>query len=159
MVAQRGYGLAGPLAASPTGNPDRPSVRPKTQASDKRKLGFKEKRALELLPQGMNALRIELDALEGKLGDPDFAGRDPAAFQTATNQYGRVRGDLEKAEDEWLLSKSCAREWSSRNERDELRRPGARKFSLSTTRSGNLVPRGRPAASYHSSMLCLSQKA
>ncbi len=45
MVAQRGYGLSGPLSALPTGNPDKPSVRPKNQASEKRKLSFKEKRA------------------------------------------------------------------------------------------------------------------
>ncbi len=50
----------------------------------------------------MNALRKELDALEGKLGDPDFAAREPAAFQTATHQYGRVRAELDIAEDEWL---------------------------------------------------------
>jgi ABC transport system ATP-binding/permease protein len=102
MVAQRGYGLSGPLAPLPTGKPDRPAVRPKDQASSKRKLSFHEKRALELLPERMNALRKELDALEGRLGDPDFAAREPAAFQTATHQYGRVREDLEKAEDEWL---------------------------------------------------------
>jgi ABC transport system ATP-binding/permease protein len=102
MVAQRGYGLSGPLAAAPTEKPDRPAVRPKSQAPAKRKLSFKEKRALELAPSRMDALRQELDALELRLADPDFAAREPAAFQSATVQYGRVREDLEKAEDEWL---------------------------------------------------------
>ena len=47
-------------------------------------------------------MRAEIDALEGQLGDPDFAGREPAAFQAATNRYGAAREELEKAEDEWL---------------------------------------------------------
>ena len=50
----------------------------------------------------MDALRAELDALEAKLGDADFASREPAAFQTATNRYGELRAEIEKAEDEWL---------------------------------------------------------
>jgi ABC transport system ATP-binding/permease protein len=101
MVAQRGYGLSGPLA-SPTEKPERPTGRPRSQPAAKRKLGFNEKRALELLPERMDALRQELDALESRLADPDFAAREPVAFEAATVRYGRVREDLEKAEDEWL---------------------------------------------------------
>jgi ABC transport system ATP-binding/permease protein len=102
MVAQRGYGVSGPLAAPPAEKRDRAAVRPKSQAPTKRKLSFKEKRALDLLPERMDALRRELDALEAKLADPDFAAREPAAFETATIRYGRAREELEKAEDEWL---------------------------------------------------------
>ncbi len=102
MVAQRGYGLSGPLAAPPAEKPDRPVVRPKSLPVAKRKLGFNEKRALELLPERMDALRQELDALEARLADPDFAAREPAAFEAATVRYGRAREELEKAEDEWL---------------------------------------------------------
>jgi ABC transport system ATP-binding/permease protein len=102
MVAQRGYGLSGPLAAPPPEKPDRPAVRSKSRAPAKRKLSFKEKRALDLLPSRMDALRQELDALELRLADPDFASREPEAFQAATVQYGRVREELEQAEDEWL---------------------------------------------------------
>ena len=103
MVAQRGYGLSGPLTAPPAEKPDRPAVRSKSQAPAKRKLSFKEKRALDLLPSRMDAYRQELDALELKLADPDYAAREPAAFQAATVEYGRVREELEKAEDEWLV--------------------------------------------------------
>jgi len=102
MVAQRGYGLSGPLAAPPPEKPDRLAVRSKSRTPAKRKLSFKEKRALELLPSRMDALRQELDALELRLADPDFAGCEPEAFQTATVQYGRVREELEQAEDDWL---------------------------------------------------------
>ncbi len=102
MVAQRGYGLAGPQAAPPAPKTEKAEAKPKGEAAAKRKLSFNEKRALELLPQRMDALRAELDALEAKLGDKDFAARQPVAFQTATNRYGELRAELEKAEDEWL---------------------------------------------------------
>jgi ATP-binding cassette subfamily F protein uup len=102
MVAQRGYGLGGPLVAPPPAKPEKQETRPKSEVATKRKLSFNEKRALELLPARMDALRSELDALEAKLGDPDFAAREPAAFHTATGQYGEIREALEKAEDEWL---------------------------------------------------------
>ncbi len=102
MVAQRGYGLSGPLAAPPTEKTDRSAVRSKNPTPGKRKLTFNEKRALELLPERMDALRQDVEALELKLADPDFAAREPAVFEAATIRYGRVRADLEKAEDEWL---------------------------------------------------------
>ncbi len=100
MVAQRGFGLSGPPAAAPAAKP--PKAAPKPQGAGKRKLTFNEKRALEMLPERIDALRTELDTLEQTLEDPDFAIREPTAFETATLHYGRVREQLEKAEDEWL---------------------------------------------------------
>jgi ATP-binding cassette subfamily F protein uup len=102
MVAQRGYGLSGP-AAAPAAKAEKEEIKPKAEVpAAKRKLSFNEKRALELLPERMDALGNELGALESKLGDPDFAARDLAAFQTATSRYGALRAELERAEDEWL---------------------------------------------------------
>ena len=102
MIAQRGYGLAGPPVAAAIAKPERPAAREPDRASAKRKLSFNEKRSLELLPERMDALRKELDGLEAKLADADFAMRDPAAFQAAMDRYGDVREALDKAEDEWL---------------------------------------------------------
>ena len=102
MVAQRGYGLSGPLTASPAEKSDKPAVRPRSEAPSKRKLSFNEKRALERLPDRMDALRQDLETLEAMLADPDFAAREPAGFEDATGRYGRIREELEKAEDEWL---------------------------------------------------------
>ncbi len=101
MVSQRGFGLAGP-AAAPALKADKAKAEPRTETQAKRKLSFNEKRALDLLPLRMDKLRGEIETLEAKLGDGDFAARDPAAFQTATNRYGGLRAELEKAEDEWL---------------------------------------------------------
>jgi ABC transport system ATP-binding/permease protein len=101
MVAQRGHGLAGPLAAlvEATEKPDR---RPADRAAPKRKLGFNERRALETLPRRIEELRADLDALERKLADADLPLREPAAFMDATKAYADLRDALAEAEDEWL---------------------------------------------------------
>ena len=101
MVAQRGYGLAGPLAA-PVEMLERREKRPPERAASKRKLGFNERRALETLPQRIEKLRADLNALEHKLADADFPAREPAAFSEATKAYAELRDALARAEDEWL---------------------------------------------------------
>ena len=93
MVAQRGYGLAGPLAA-PREKAERPDKRPVDRAAPRRKLGFNERRALEALPERIEAIRAELDALESKLADADFPAREPAAFMDATKSYAELREAL-----------------------------------------------------------------
>jgi ATP-binding cassette subfamily F protein uup len=101
MVAQRGSGLGGRLAApvEPAGMRDRgPLERP----APRRKLGFNERRALEMLPLRIDELRANLDALERKLADPDFAGREPAGFFESTRRFAELRDALADAEDEWL---------------------------------------------------------
>ncbi len=101
MVAQRGSGLAGPLAAPPQ-KAEGPEKRPVERATPKRKLSFNEKRALETLPERIDELRRDLEALERKLADVDFAAREPAAFLNATQNYSEVREALAGAEDDWL---------------------------------------------------------
>jgi ATP-binding cassette subfamily F protein uup len=101
MVAQRGYGLAGPLAA-PAETAEKPERRPADRAAPRRKLGFNERRALESLPQRIEKLRAELAGLERKLADADFPVREPAAFSEATKAYAELRDALAGAEDEWL---------------------------------------------------------
>ena len=103
MVAQRGYGLAGPLA----GPVEATAARREKQASETgyaetRKMAFKEKRALETLPGRIEKLRADLAALDRKLADADFPARQPAAFKAATKAYAQLRDELSGAEDEWL---------------------------------------------------------
>ena len=102
MVAQRGYGLSGaPTMATP--KPEKaPAREPSERSAAKRKLSFNQKRALELLPDRIAALRAEIAALEARLADVDLHGRDPAGFDRATRAYGEKRSELEQAEDEWL---------------------------------------------------------
>jgi ATP-binding cassette subfamily F protein uup len=101
MVAQRGYGLAGPLAA-PVQIAEKADRQPAERAAPKRKLRFNEKRALETLPGRIDKLRADLGALERKLADADFPVREPTAFTAATRAYAELRDALVGAEDEWL---------------------------------------------------------
>ena len=101
MVAQRGYGLAGPLAAR-VAAAEKPRKPPADRTAPRRKLGFNERRALDELPQRIEAIRAELDTLESKLADADFPVREPAAFMSATKSYAELREALAGAEDEWL---------------------------------------------------------
>jgi ABC transport system ATP-binding/permease protein len=101
MVAQRGYGLSGPLG-SPIEATERRDRQPSERAAPKRKLGFNEKRALETLPGRIKKLRADLAALERKLADVDFPAREPAAFTSATRAYAELRDALTGAEEEWL---------------------------------------------------------
>jgi ABC transport system ATP-binding/permease protein len=101
MVAQRGHGLAGPLA-TPVEAPEKMDKRQPDRTLPKRKLGFNERRALETLPARIEELRAGLDALERKLADADFPVREPAAFTDATKAYAELRDALAGAEDEWL---------------------------------------------------------
>jgi ATP-binding cassette subfamily F protein uup len=101
MVAQRGYGLAGPLGA-PAETAEKTGRKPAERAAAKRKLKFNEKRALETLPGRIQKLRADLGVLDRKLADADFPAREPAAFASATKTYAELRDALAVAEDEWL---------------------------------------------------------
>ena len=67
MVAQRGYGLAGPLGAAAE-SVAKTSKTPAGRAAAKRKLGFNERRALETLPSRIAKLRADLAALDLQAG-------------------------------------------------------------------------------------------
>ena len=102
MVAQRGRGLSGPLAA-PVAAMEKADKAPQPERPvPKRKLGFNEKRALDTLPGKIDKLRADLRLLESKLADADFPAREPPAFAAATKAYGELRDALASAEDEWL---------------------------------------------------------
>jgi ATP-binding cassette subfamily F protein uup len=99
MVAQRGFGLAGPQAAV---EPARTAPRETPRAPPRRKLSFKDKHALETLPDRIDALRREVAALETLLADASLHERDPDAFGRASRAYGAKRDAAAAAEDEWL---------------------------------------------------------
>jgi ATP-binding cassette subfamily F protein uup len=104
MVAQRGGGVAA--------RPQEPRAAPRARADDRttaastaavqRKLSFKEKHALETLPQRMAALRDEMTGLEARLADPAYFTRDARGFETDAARLVALRDDLARAEDQWL---------------------------------------------------------
>jgi ATP-binding cassette subfamily F protein uup len=101
MVAQRGYGLSGPVVAAPS-RPDPAGRRETERTAPKRKLAFHEKRALETLPARIRELSRELAELESRLGDPGLHERDAQGFRRTTELYASKRAERDRAEEDWL---------------------------------------------------------
>lgn len=66
------------------------------------KLSYKEKYALETLPDEMEKLEVKIRELEGKLEEPDFYQKDPAAFEATSTALAAAMASLSKKEEEWL---------------------------------------------------------
>ena len=78
MLAQRGPGSAEPI---PVAAPPRsaPPVKPQPVARPRR-MTFKDRHALETLPERIAALQREVARLNALLADLDLYARDPARF-------------------------------------------------------------------------------
>jgi ATP-binding cassette subfamily F protein uup len=103
MIAQRGRGEALP-AAMRTGRvrgPSAPSAAAPSPAR-KRRLSFKEKHALETLPERISALQAEAAALQARLADPMLYAEDPARFAATATALETARAALDAAEEKWL---------------------------------------------------------
>ncbi len=70
--------------------------------SPKRKLSFKEKHALETLPDQMQALESKIANLKGQLADPEFYDRDLAAFKETADALVKAQAEMARSEEEWL---------------------------------------------------------
>ena len=67
-----------------------------------KKLSFKQKFALETLPEKMAAVSAAISALENDIADPDFYARNPASFQKTIAALDKERKTLAAMEEEWL---------------------------------------------------------
>jgi ATP-binding cassette subfamily F protein uup len=68
----------------------------------KRRLSFKEKHALETLPDRIDALQNEIRTLGETLADPALYSADPARFQSTSDRLQEAQSALASAENEWL---------------------------------------------------------
>jgi ABC transport system ATP-binding/permease protein len=68
----------------------------------KRRMNFKDKHALESLPNTIAALRTVANELQAKLDDPQFYARDRAAFEKVTAEFGELQQKIAAAEEQWL---------------------------------------------------------
>ena len=68
----------------------------------KKKLSYKETKALETATTDLEHYGQLLDQLEKELDDPSLFESDPENFQAKINQIAEVRQKLETAEEEWL---------------------------------------------------------
>ena len=66
------------------------------------RLSYKDRRALDLLPDRMAALETEIAALESELSDSGLYGADPDRFARAAARLETARAELSAAEERWL---------------------------------------------------------
>jgi ATP-binding cassette subfamily F protein uup len=98
------------LRQRPGGGQSEPGSRPEKstrkekpkRSAERRKLGYKQQRALEQLPGKIDALEKEIAALEVRLADPALYARDPSAFDDTAAALTKAREDRAAAEEEWL---------------------------------------------------------
>jgi ATP-binding cassette subfamily F protein uup len=103
MLAQRGADLARrerrPDARKVTREP---ASRIAVPGTAKRRLAFKDKHALETLPQTIASLQTEAGALQARLEEPGFYARDRTGFEQATARLGELQRKIAAAENRWL---------------------------------------------------------
>jgi ABC transport system ATP-binding/permease protein len=97
MLAQRGpVRTAVPVAVKPRAEP-RVSSQPRSK-----RMTFKDKHALETLPNRMAALEAEITRFTAVLADADLYVRNPKRFANATATLDKAQADLAAAEEQWL---------------------------------------------------------
>jgi ATP-binding cassette subfamily F protein uup len=67
-----------------------------------KKLSYKQKFALETLPNKMAAISASISALENQLADPAFYEKNPASFAKTIAALDKERQTLAIMEEEWL---------------------------------------------------------
>ncbi len=72
-----------------------------TSAQNTRKLSYKEKRELELLPALIESLDAELSAMQVKVNDPDFFRQSAEATTAILNQLQQTESKLAHAYERW----------------------------------------------------------
>lgn len=103
MMAQRkGEELERRKARGAEQQKARPAGNAGTPKPASKKLSYKQKFALETLPQKIEELADEIAALEEKLADPNLYTRDAAAFQRYSKELDEKRANRETMEEEWL---------------------------------------------------------
>ena len=68
----------------------------------KRKLSFKEKHALETLPETIAALETEAARLQEVLADPALYAKDPESFSKSASDLEAAQAKIAEAENQWL---------------------------------------------------------
>ena len=103
MLAQRGAELTRESVKQEPPKAARQSVAVVAQPQPtKRRLLFKDKHALETLPQIIATLQAEMKGLQAKLDDPQFYARDRADFEKVSASLSALQLKIAAAEEQWL---------------------------------------------------------
>ena len=93
-------------AAGEAGEPaKRTTARPPAKTRQRQpatRLGYKEQRELQRLPDTIEALGAEVAELEHALADPTLYERDPGAFEVTAARLEERRAEFTLAEERWL---------------------------------------------------------
>ena len=100
MLAQRGPGSAESIPVATRLRPAQPA-KPQPVARPRR-MTFKDRHALETLPERIAALQREVARLNAELADLDLYARDRARFDEITKALGTTQNELAVAEEQWL---------------------------------------------------------
>ncbi len=73
-----------------------------TGTAPSRKLSFKDKHLLEMLPKRIEEIAGEITSLQRLLDDPDLFRTDASRYATASASLTRATGALATAEEQWL---------------------------------------------------------
>ncbi len=93
MARQRGVGIVAAAAAAKA----QAGPKPERAPAARRKLTFKDQRALDALPGQIEGFRERLAAIETSLG-----GAAPDRVQALSAQYAAAKAEMEAAEEEWM---------------------------------------------------------
>jgi ATP-binding cassette subfamily F protein uup len=102
MLAQRGGDLARQTQKIDAPKPTKAKEPAEPVPQPRRRLSFKDKHALETLPQTIAALQAEAAALQASLDDPGFYARDRTGFEQVTAALGALQHQIAAAEEQWL---------------------------------------------------------
>ncbi|MEM1381788.1 MAG: ABC-F family ATP-binding cassette domain-containing protein [Pseudomonadota bacterium] len=98
MVQQRSEATAQKPSEKRSAKKSTATARPKQQT----KLSFKDKHALETLPQQIDQLAEQIAQCEKALSDPGLYSRDPALFQKTQEDLAAAQAERDAAEEKWL---------------------------------------------------------
>jgi ATP-binding cassette subfamily F protein uup len=99
-LRQRGIDSVAAAGSKPAANKSAPA--PARGPKAVTKLSYKDQRELDDLPKKMDKLVAEMAAIEAKLADPAFYGRDPEGFAKQSARLTAAQAEHEAAEERWL---------------------------------------------------------
>jgi len=70
--------------------------------NNKQRMSFKDKHALETLPDQITALQEEIVKIQAQMADMDFYARDPREFEKAAAALRKAETEIAAAEERWL---------------------------------------------------------
>jgi ATP-binding cassette subfamily F protein uup len=102
MLVQRGADLRRAPVKTAAKAADKPAKAPPSAPSERKRLTFKDKHALETLPKTIATLQAEISKLTAQLADPELYARDRKRFDQTSSALADAQQKLAEAEERWL---------------------------------------------------------